>query len=213
MPGRLRRNATEDAIEEPVSSHPRGEEDDVDDAEGDVDMDDEDAPPVASSSRKVTRGKASSKQAVVNATQEDDDNDVDDEPIDVQNFPNQPITRNLGNNLTNIAGDYAVMLDETHRYATGKLANIAGALAEMEGENGVKALKELEGVMQDLIDMEVEMTIQSDVLKDLYQKTTRGEDVVSHSSQFQVPIPSAHTDLVLDTSEEGVEDRCEGETG
>jgi hypothetical protein len=136
MPRRPRRTATEDQIEEPASSANPRSVDEVDDA----DVPDNDIPTAGPSSRK-SKPKANGRVNGTIANGEAEGNGEEseaDEPIDVNKFEDQAVSRKEAKNLSMLSSDWAQMV-QIVRNSTEMMPDIGAAMAEVEGPDADQA--------------------------------------------------------------------------
>jgi len=93
-----------------------------------------------SDGEQATGKKAIGKRRALQEVSNDLDSDSDD-PIDVENFPNQPLKRNQLNTLQSLAEDWQKLAEVTSR-TFGMYGSAAAALADLDDINakGVRNL-------------------------------------------------------------------------
>jgi len=110
-----RRNDMEDIEDDITPQHPIGDE--VQESDGE----------------QTTSKKSLGKRRALQEVSNDRDSDSDD-PIDVENFPNQALKRNQLNTLQNLAEDWQKLAEVTSR-TFGMYGSAAGALADLDDNN------------------------------------------------------------------------------
>jgi len=86
-----------------------------------------------SDGEQTTSKKSLGKRRALQEVSNDRDSDSDD-PIDVENFPNQALKRNQLNTLQNLAEDWQKLAEVTSR-TFGMYGSAAGALADLDDNN------------------------------------------------------------------------------
>ncbi|TFK40601.1 hypothetical protein BDQ12DRAFT_770143 [Crucibulum laeve] len=124
--------------------------------------------------------KAARKQRAVptkaDANDEEEDSN-EDERIDVDDFPDQPLRKDQMTMLNNIAKDWLKM-EQTIGQHWGALRDVGSAIAETaDGDEENDNLDELEQVARDIIDIGAEMKSHARVLEGLQQKILQGDEV------------------------------------
>ncbi|KII86942.1 hypothetical protein PLICRDRAFT_43627 [Plicaturopsis crispa FD-325 SS-3] len=157
---RSRREPSQDQIEEDEPSQ-RMDEDDVDDEEEHA----------SRRLKKVKSEKRTGKQRQREQEEEDNAKPVDDdEPIDVDNFPDHPIDKKESQRLIGLAQDWSNIRKNMHRGSYNLVKDVGASMAEVtSGDASVKALSELDLIMKDLIDVEAEMLAHEKTIEDLHQ--------------------------------------------
>ncbi|KAH7913405.1 hypothetical protein BJ138DRAFT_1146131 [Hygrophoropsis aurantiaca] len=170
---RSRREPSSDGIEEDHAT----QQDAGDDVEGEGS--DEEQP---SRKRTLKKEKKSARKVKEDSEQEDEpplpDDDDDDDRIDIQNFKDQPLGREEGAKLRGIAQDWELIRKQIHQGSFGLVKDVAVSLADvMEGEHAEEALKEVDIIMKELLDVDQEMRINEQSLDALHQKLMQGEAI------------------------------------
>ncbi|KAG7443100.1 uncharacterized protein BT62DRAFT_1035462 [Guyanagaster necrorhizus] len=146
----------------------------------DVDMDDEDEQP-----RRRTKSKTDKKEKrpQVNGEQhttprEARQPDTDDEdPIDVENFADQPLGEGDLQKLNGLSRDWMLMTAKIQEHC-GAIDDVAVAVLDHGGkEVADKNLEEIELLVKGFIDIEAEMRFHSSVLDEIHEKLSKKETI------------------------------------
>nr|GAT50772.1 predicted protein [Mycena chlorophos] len=176
------RQASED-IEEDTATQ-RGKARDT--GREDVEDDDDEQP-----TRRVKQEKGkgvSKKKAKQEATQDADgdvpmeDNDADP-PIDIDNFPAQPITRADCQKLKGLGEDWN-SLKSILNDADEMLGSTGSAIVDSQSDEVEDSLVELDHLMRDFIDVGALIEGHSQAFSDIAQSVFRGEDVTDVKGQY-----------------------------
>ncbi len=156
-------------------------------AREDVDEEGEDEKPARS--RKVAK-----KEKVVKPVLTVGDDDDDDEPIDVENFANQPLQENDGLKLKGLANDWSQMITSVMANVSA-IADVGAALIEHgDNKDTEKACfdllavvwyslwpqykKEVDDIIKDFLNIENTMGFHALTLDEIRQKLAQGDTVV-----------------------------------
>ncbi|KAK0464677.1 zinc-finger of the MIZ type in Nse subunit-domain-containing protein [Desarmillaria tabescens] len=142
----------------------------------DVDMDDEDEQP-----RRRTKSKTEKKPQVNGkrtGRQEAREPDTDDEdPIDVENFADQPLGEGDLQKLNGLSRDWTLMTGKIQEHC-GAIDRVAEAILEHgKKEVAEKDLGDIELLVKGFIDIEAEMQFHSGALDDIHEKLSKGETI------------------------------------
>ncbi|KAL0960647.1 hypothetical protein HGRIS_005676 [Hohenbuehelia grisea] len=151
--------------------------------------DDEEAPRASRKASKNVNGKGKGKEAARNdpaddeAEAEDEDED-EDEHIDVANFKDQPLPRDVLPKLNGLAQDWAHMSGMLST-SSDIIVNVAVAMADyVQGEESEKRIAELDGMMKDFIDITAEMKANEESVNRLHQAVARGEEIADAEDAY-----------------------------
>ncbi|KAF9007669.1 hypothetical protein BDZ89DRAFT_1104765 [Hymenopellis radicata] len=170
-----RRQASED-IEEGATQVVARE--DVDDEE------EEDEKPARS--RKVAKKEKGVK--AVKAIPSVDEDDDDDEPIDVENFANQPLQENDGLKLKGLSNDWSQMITSVMGNVS-TIGDVGAALIEHgDKKDAERYKKEVDTIMKDFIAIESTMGFHALTLDEIRQKLAQGETVVDIVSRYNAGV-------------------------
>ncbi|KAF8917051.1 hypothetical protein CPB85DRAFT_1431664 [Mucidula mucida] len=149
-------------------------------AREDVDEEGEDEKPARS--RKVAK-----KEKVVKPVLTVGDDDDDDEPIDVENFANQPLQENDGLKLKGLANDWSQMITSVMANVSA-IADVGAALIEHgDNKDTEKACFDLLAVV-DFLNIENTMGFHALTLDEIRQKLAQGDTVVDIVSQYNAGV-------------------------
>ncbi|KAG7088494.1 hypothetical protein E1B28_012482 [Marasmius oreades] len=173
-----RREPTSDIDESPPTNTRRSVDEDVEDDE------------VQSRrpNRKNVKKKGKNRAVVppddnADEVEDDDEEDEDEDPIDVENFPDQPLLRAHVERLHAFSTDWQSVAN-TIKTSEGAMEGIALALSEAtDGDAVDKELLQVETTLKSLIDVEMEMQLHKELLKDLAQVVAT-EDVVDIMERY-----------------------------
>ncbi|KAK0201648.1 zinc-finger of the MIZ type in Nse subunit-domain-containing protein [Desarmillaria ectypa] len=154
----------------------------------DVDMDDEDEQP-----RRRTKSKTEKKPQVNGkqhtGRQEAREPDTDEEdPIDVENFADQPLGEGDLQKLNGLSKDWTLMTAKIQEHC-GSIDHVAEAILEHgRKEVAEKDLKEIELLVKGFIDIEAEMQFYSRALDDIHEKLSKGEIICDAVPRYHASV-------------------------
>ncbi|KAK7048279.1 hypothetical protein R3P38DRAFT_2868407 [Favolaschia claudopus] len=177
-----RRKATHQVssdIEEDQPTQARAPRDEVDD--------DEDEAPrpfkkeKGKSAVKKEKGKAPVRKEP--KVEDEDDEDDEDDRIDIDNFADQPITKDDAPRINGFASDWKI-IEKAMRQPSAVISAVATSMAEVASEEGPEGLAELDRVIRNLLDMQAVMTGHSKVLSDMIQSVAQGEQITDLNDRY-----------------------------
>ncbi|KAH9980180.1 hypothetical protein BGW80DRAFT_1515272 [Lactifluus volemus] len=99
--------------------------------------------------------------------------------FDEDAFGNKPLSRHDAQKLQGMASDWNMIESNLKESAFTLLTEVSTAVAEYADESIVdKELDRLDGLMREIIDIDVEIRTHEQVLKDLHQKVVGGDEIV-----------------------------------
>ncbi|KAK0244388.1 zinc-finger of the MIZ type in Nse subunit-domain-containing protein [Armillaria nabsnona] len=172
MSSRRRTRAQESSdIEEGATQAPSRE---------DVEMDDEDEHPrrrtKSKTEKKEKKPQVNGKQRIGPQQAREPDTD-DEDPIDVENFADQPLGEGDLQKLNGLSKDWTLMTAKIQEHC-GAIDRVAEAMLEHgKKEVAEKDLDEIELLVKRFIDIEAEMQSHSSALDDIHEKLSKGETI------------------------------------
>jgi E3 SUMO-protein ligase NSE2 len=174
----------------------------------DVDADEiEDQPPQASTSRKV-RDEPHGRGAARDDLDFEADDTQDATPaFDEDAFGNKPLSRHDAQKLQGIASDWNMIETNLKESAFSLLTEVSTAVAEYADEGTAQEvslsgpstfcmsklnhftqeLDRLDGLMREVVDIDVEIRTHEQTLRDLHQQVVAGDEIVSEFSASNDP--------------------------
>ncbi|KAF8158331.1 hypothetical protein B0H34DRAFT_450510 [Crassisporium funariophilum] len=111
------------------------------------------------------------------AAEDDAEEDDDEDRIDVDNFPDHPLSRVDLVKINGISKDWESMQRQTWD-KWDSIKDVAAAMAEAgEGGSNKESLDELDLIMREFLDVGSEMEAHSKTLDHIHQQIARGEEV------------------------------------
>ncbi|KAF7314398.1 SP-RING-type domain-containing protein [Mycena kentingensis (nom. inval.)] len=151
------------------------------------DVDDDDAP---AASRKVKRegtGKKKAKGAAKHTELAPDNEDDDDEVIDIAHFSAnpRPLARQDCQKLNALAGDWDGLIKPTFNTVSKSLEGAASGMADSQSTEVEVELSKLDSIMRGTIDVRALFNTQSQLLRDMVQQVTRGQEITDAKEHFE----------------------------
>ncbi|KAF9267495.1 hypothetical protein L218DRAFT_894876 [Marasmius fiardii PR-910] len=179
-----RREPTSDIDEAPPTNPRRRADEDVED---DVDQPCRPSKTKSNVKKEKGRSRVAPPDNEYEGQEGDDDDDDDDDPIDVENFPDQPLLKTHVERFHAFSNDWQSIAN-TIKTSEDAMEGIALALAEATDGNAVEEeLIQVETTLKSLIDVEKEMRLHTDLLKDLGQQVAT-EDVVNIVERYSIGV-------------------------
>ncbi|KAK7056722.1 hypothetical protein VNI00_002439 [Paramarasmius palmivorus] len=183
-----RREPTSDIDEDVATQRNRREEVDDDDEERSQ------RAPVKQEKRAKGKGRAREPEPEEQDVNMDQDDSDEDELIDVENFPDQPLSKDSFRKLDGLAADWKTMAD-TISTSSHAIESIALGLAEAsDGDTVQKDIIKLEELLKQLVDVGAEMTKNSDTLEEYSQKIKSGEDIADIVERYKADVKKNRKD-------------------
>ncbi|KAF7982922.1 hypothetical protein HWV62_25204 [Athelia sp. TMB] len=166
--GHSRREPSSDGIEDAAPTQ-EAADDDVDD-----EADEEEQPSRSARVKKEKKGGRSARKPAV----EKDGDDDDDDRIDVNNFPDQPLSKESATAISGTIKDWEMIKTKTKQTAQF-MESIGVSVADlMEADEAEKCLAELDTVMREVLDLDAEMAANTTTVNEIYQSLMSGGKIV-----------------------------------
>jgi hypothetical protein len=136
--GRANRQPSSDGIEEDQPTQHQGQDDEVDE---DEDEDGQPSRPARVKKEKLSKGRHSGHNDP--ASDNDDDDDDDEGRIDVENFKDQPLSREDAGKVAGIIKDWEMIRKQSQSGAGGLMESIGVSMADLMDEEEAEKVRQL----------------------------------------------------------------------
>ncbi|KAI0320149.1 zinc-finger of the MIZ type in Nse subunit-domain-containing protein [Amylostereum chailletii] len=176
----------DDVIEDPEVSQPGATED------VDMDEDEKDHPRRPGKSQvKLEKVKKEGKRRARDMDEEEQNEDDDQElpVINEETFGNKPIDAHEGQKLQGMAGDWTQIEEHMRNTAFRLMSELAGAVADVLEDQDTKEIKQLDGLMRSIVEIDTELLTRAEALSDLHQAIRAGDEIddliAKHNEVYQ----------------------------